>query len=391
MISAGPAAPAGHRLQAAHRLETVHGSVVLPTFLPDGTRASVRAVDSRDLATVGIQAVMVNAMHLAQRPGLQAVRRAGGLHHFMAWDGVIVSDSGGFQILSLIRKRGQIGSIRSNGVTFQESPDTKKIVLTPEKVIEWQFGLRSDVVIALDDCTGPEDSPAQQLASTERTIRWFRQARQAYDLQCRQRRTSEPPLLVGVVQGGTDPTLRQRCVDALVESGAQGFGFGGWPLNSAGELERDMFALLARITPPDAPLFALGVGRPEHLVSLCELDTRWIFDCTIPTRDARHGRLYAFKPDIASRQLTPDRSFYQNIYILDEENSRKDQPICPTCDCPTCQRYSRSYLHHLFRVKDGLADRLATLHNLRFYTRLLEMIRSGQLAGPAGREPGGQG
>lgn len=143
-----------------------------------------------------------------------------------------------------------------------------------------------------------------------------------------------------------------------------------------------MFALLSRITPPEAPLFALGVGRPEHLVSLCELDTRWVFDCTIPTRDARHGRLYAFVPEIADRLLTPDRSFYHNVYILDEENSRKDEPICATCDCPTCRRYSRSYLHHLFRVKDGLADRLATLHNLRFYTRLLEMIRAGRMARP---------
>ncbi|BCL14518.1 MULTISPECIES: tRNA-ribosyltransferase family protein [Micromonospora] len=381
MTSADSTAPAGPSL------DTAHGSVVLPTFLPDGTRASVRAVDTQDLTTVGIQAVMVNAMHLAQRPGLQTIRRAGGLHRFMAWDGVIVSDSGGFQVLSLIRKQGKTGAIRSNGVTFQESPTAKKIVLTPEKVIEWQFGLRSDVVVALDDCTGPEDSPAEQLASTERTIRWFRQARKAYDLQCRQRRSGEPPLLVGVVQGGTDPELRQRCVDALVESGAQGFGFGGWPLSAEGELEREMFALLSRITPPDAPLFALGVGRPEHLVSLCELDMRWVFDCTIPTRDARHGRLYSFVPEIADRLLTPDRSFYQNVYILDEENSRKDEPICATCDCPTCRRYSRSYLHHLFRVKDGLADRLATLHNLRFYTRLLEMIRAGRMARPGLGEP----
>jgi queuine tRNA-ribosyltransferase len=138
-----------------------------------------------------------------------------------------------------------------------------------------------------------------------------------------------------------------------------------------------MFRLLAAITPPDAPLFALGVGRPEHVVALCDLDQRWVFDCTIPTRDARHGRLYAFTPDIADRVLYPDRSFYQNVYIHDEKQSYADEPICATCDCLTCRRYSRSYLHHLFRVKDTLADRLATMHNLRFYTRLIGMLAGG--------------
>jgi len=360
-------------------LETRHGAVALPTFLPDATRASVRAVDTADLRSVGIEAVMVNAMHLAQRPGLKQIRRAGGLHSFMGWDGVIVSDSGGFQVLSLLRRQGNHSAIRGNSVTFEQ--DGRKIKLTPEKVVEWQFGLGTDVVIALDDCTGPEDSPAEQLASTERTIRWFRQASEAFDVQCRQRGgDGRPPLLVGVVQGGPDPELRRRCVDALVESGAQGFGFGGWPLDGDGVLELEMFRLLSTLTPPGAPLFALGVGKPEHLVTLTELDRRWVFDCTIPTRDARHGRLYSFVPDITTRALTPDKSFYRNVYITDEKNARVDEPLCPTCDCPTCRRYSRAYLHHLFRVRDGLADRLATLHNLRFYTRLLEMLRRGSTA-----------
>jgi queuine tRNA-ribosyltransferase len=355
-------------------IATPHGSLSLPTFLPDGTRASVRAVDAGDLRRVGIEAVMVNAMHLAQRPGMRTVKRAGGLHRFMGWDGVIVSDSGGFQVLSLLRTRGNLGAIRPGGVIFQESPESPKMKLTPEKVIEWQFGLGSDVLVALDDCTGPDDPPQEQRASTERTIRWFGQARKAYDRQCAQRRLDHPPLLVGVVQGGSDPELRRACAAAMIEAGAQGFGFGGWPLTADGVLELDMFKLLAEVTPPQAPLFALGVGKPEHLVSLCELDGRWVFDCTIPTRDARHGRLYAFVPDIEERGLSPDRGFYRHVYIHDADNSRCDEPICLTCDCPTCTRYSRAYLHHLFRVKDGLADRLATMHNLRFYTRLLGML-----------------
>jgi queuine tRNA-ribosyltransferase len=357
-------------------LVTPHGSIVLPTFMPDATRASVRGVDPLDLRAVGIQALMVNSMHLSRRPGLRQLKRSGGLHKFMGWDGVIVSDSGGFQVLSLLRRQGKTGAIRPGGVIFQESPGSPKVELTPQKVIEWQFGFQSDAVIALDDCTGPDDSPGEQLASTERTIRWFRQAREAYDRQCQQRRLAKPPLLVGVVQGGTDPDLRQRCVAALTDAGAQGFGFGGWPLDADGVLEIDMFRLLADLTPPTAPLFALGVGRPEHVVALCELDRRWVFDCTIPTRDARHGRLYAFVPDIGDRVLTPGRDFYRNVYINDEVNGRLDEPVCPTCDCPVCRRYSRSYLHHLARIKDGLAERFATMHNLRFYTRLLDMIRA---------------
>ena len=355
-------------------LATAHGSLALPAFLPDGTRASVRAVDGADLRSVGIQGIMVNAMHLAQRPGLRQVKRAGGLHRFMAWDGVIVSDSGGFQVLSLLRMQGKTSSIRPGGVIFQESRESPKIELTPEKVIEWQFGLGSDVVIALDDCTGPDDSADEQRASTERTIRWFGQARQAYDRQCRARRLDRPPLLVGVVQGGTDLELRQRCVQALTDAGAQGFGFGGWPLSADGVLELEMFRLLADLTPASAPLFALGVGKPEHLVALCQIGRRWVFDCTIPTRDARHGRLYAFAAGVSGADLSPDRGFYQNVYIHDAENSRVAEPVCLSCDCPTCLRYSRAYLHHLFRVKDGLADRLATVHNLRFYTRLLGML-----------------
>jgi queuine tRNA-ribosyltransferase len=352
----------------------IGGGIELPTFLPDATRASVRAVDVDDLRTVGIQALMVNAMHVVQRPGLRMIKKAGGLHGFMAWDGVIVSDSGGFQVLSLLRRQGKTSAIRPNGVIFQESPDTAKIELTPEKVISWQFGLGSDVVIALDDCTGPEDSPAEQLASTERTIRWFRQAAVAYEREVRVRR-GPAPLLVGVVQGGGDPELRERCVSAMIEAGAGGFGFGGWPLDADGALELDMFRLLSRLTPPDAPLFALGVGKPEHLVTLCEVDSRWVFDCTIPTRDARHGRLFSFLPDAGP--LRAGVPFYRGVHIYDEENARIEEPVDPGCDCPTCRRYGRAYLHHLFRVKDGLADRLATLHNLRFYTRLLDRLRAG--------------
>lgn len=379
MTSAAPS-PAGVTLA------TRHGSLSLPAFLPDATRASVRSVDAGDLGAVGIEAVMVNAMHLSQRPGIRQVKRAGGLHRFMGWDGVIVSDSGGFQILSLVRAQGKTGAIRPGGVIFQESPGSPKTELTPEKVIEWQFGLGSDVVIALDDCTGPDDPPAEQRASAERTIRWFRQARKAFDRQCQQRRLEQPPMLVGVVQGGSDPGLRRACAEAMIEAGAQGFGFGGWPLTADGTLELDMFRLLTELAPGQAPLFALGVGKPEHLVTLCGLDQRWVFDCTIPTRDARHGRLFAFAAGAGEGELAPGRSFYRHVYIHDTENSRQDEPVCPTCDCPTCRRYSRAYLHHLFRVKDGLADRLATMHNLRFYTRLLGMLK----ASPANRPLAGR-
>ena len=362
-------------------IQTAHGELPTPAFLPDATRGAVRATDAESVRAVGVRALMVNAFHVMIRPGADRVRRLGGLHRFMGWEGPVVTDSGGFQAMSLIRENPSAGSVRSDGLTYRVPGSERKLRLTPEKCIRVQLQLGSDVLIALDDCTRPEDSPELQRGSVERTVRWGQRCREEFERQCEQRRLGgRAPLLVGVVQGGGDEALRTECAQALMELGFDGFGFGGWPVDADGKLAIEIFALLARLLPPDAPRFALGIGKPEHVVAVAELGGRNVFDCTIPTRDARHHRLYTFERDPRKERPTADPGFYRCLYILDERFASENEPLEPDCDCPCCRRYSRAYLHHLFKIKDAQAERLATLHNLRFYTRLMEALTVGAAA-----------
>jgi queuine tRNA-ribosyltransferase len=357
-------------------LRTAHGPIVTPAFLPDATRGAVRETDLEGVASVGVRALMVNAFHVMLRPGADRVRRLGGLHRFMGWDGPIVTDSGGFQAMSLIRQRPGSGSIRPDGLHYKVPETGRKIRLTPEKCIQVQLQLGSDVIIALDDCAEPSEPEAAQRAATERTVAWARRCREEFVRQLEQRRLGDVrPRLVGVVQGGASQALREDCAGALIELGFDGFGFGGWPLAPDGTFTLELFALLSRILPADAPRFALGVGKPEHVAAVARLGGSWIFDCTIPTRDARHHRLYTFTRDPSSG-LGSARDFYRCLYMLDEKHAQDPGPVEAGCDCPCCRRYGRAYLHHLFKVKDAQAARLATLHNLRFYTRLVDALRA---------------
>lgn len=355
-------------------IQTRHGPLPRPTFLPDATRGAVRATDLAAVRAVGVQGLMVNAFHLAIRPGADRVRRLGGLHRFMGWDGPIVSDSGGFQALSLIRAQPGSGTIRRDGIVYKLAPGERRIRLTPEKSVRVGFQLGADVVIALDDCPAPDASAQELRRAVERTIDWARRGRDELARQLEGRREAVAPLLVGVVQGGPDEKLRRECAEALVDLGYRAFGFGGWPLDAEGALALESFQLLARLLPPEAPRFALGVGKPEHVVAVARLGGREVFDCTIPTRDARHHRLYTFVQEPAPRALPADASFYRCLHILDQRHANEDAPLEEGCDCPCCRRYSRAYLHHLFKIKDAQAEGLATLHNLRFYTRLLEAL-----------------
>jgi queuine tRNA-ribosyltransferase len=273
-------------------LETPRGPIRTPAFLPDATRGTVRAVDADDLRSVGVAALMTSAFHLSRRPGTRRVQHLGGIHRFNGWDGPIVTDSGGFQVYSLIRQSPGNGAIRENGVIFRDRDTGKREWFTPERSIRAQLQLGSDVLIALDDCTGHTETRADLEASVARTIKWFRQARLELDRQVEQRRLTGPlPPLVGVVQGGSDKELRTACAEALVDLGADAFGFGGWPIDAEGRLQFDQFETIDATLPPMAPLFALGVGKPEHLVRVASLGRPVIFDCSLPTRDARKHRL----------------------------------------------------------------------------------------------------
>jgi len=334
----------------------------------------VRGVDSRDLVACGVPGLMVNALHLSRNPGAGLIKAAGGLHRFMGWDRLIASDSGGFQLLSMIRANPRYGSVSTRGIHLVDlDRHHQRTLFTPEKSIRIQFDLGADLMICLDDCPRPEATPAENAASVDRTIAWARRCRAEFDRLWAARGHQFPvrPRLFAVIQGGYDPAGRARCAEGLLPLGFDGYGFGGWPLRPDGALAEDILGLTAELVPADLPRFALGVGRPENIVRGWQLGWQ-IFDCVLPTRDARHGRLYVFNDPDTPNVLAPD--FYHFLYVRDARHKRQDQPIAPGCDCPTCQRFPLAYLHHLFDISDPLAIRLATIHNLRFYTRLLEQI-----------------
>jgi queuine tRNA-ribosyltransferase len=357
----------------AEPLETHRGRLAVPTFLPDATRAGVRGASSDDLRAVGIEGVVVNAFHLLRRPGARVLQAAGGIHRFMDWDGPVLSDSGGFQVWSLIRQDPSRGVIRDNEVIFREPSTGEKWNLTPERIVSIQLQLGSDVVVCLDDCTDADAPDAEQERSVERTVRWARRSREAFDRGVAER-GGEPPKIFAVVQGGRVEALRRECAAELAGIGFDGYGFGGWPLDADGSLLADALGWVAESLPADAPKHALGIGRADHVVAAFALGYS-IFDCALPTRDARHGRLYAFRPGSAGRRPAPGDDFFRAIHIHDQHYRVEHSPVEDGCDCPLCARHSAAYLHHLFKVGDASAERLATLHNLRFYVRLFELLR----------------
>jgi queuine tRNA-ribosyltransferase len=357
----------------AEPLVTRRGTIAVPTFLPDATRAGVRGVTSQDLRDVGVEALVVNAFHLLRRPGARVVQAAGGIHRFMDWSGPILSDSGGFQVWSLIRQDPGRGVIRDNEVIFREPDTGEKWTLTPERVVNLQFQLGSDVLVCLDDATDADAPDVEQERSVERTVRWARRSREEFDRQAAQRRGEEPRIFA-VVQGGSVESLRRQCAGELAAIGFDGYGFGGWPFATDGSLLVDPLAWVTDALPPDVPKHALGIGRPDHVVRAFSLGYT-MFDSTLPTRDARHGRLYRFRAGWATRRPSPGDDFFHALRIHDPENRVDHGPIEEGCDCPACARHSIAYLHHLFKVGDLSAERLATLHNLRFYVRLFALLR----------------
>ena len=357
----------------AEPLETHRGRLAVPTFLPDATRAGVRGASSDDLRAVGIEGVVVNAFHLLRRPGARVLQAAGGIHRFMDWDGPVLSDSGGFQVWSLIRQDPSRGVIRDNEVIFREPSTGEKWNLTPERIVSIQLQLGSDVVVCLDDCTDADAPEAEQERAVERTVRWARRSREAFDRGVTER-GGDPPRIFAVIQGGRIEALRRQCAAELAGIGFDGYGFGGWPLDADGSLLADALGWVAESLPADAPKHALGIGRADHVVSAFALGYS-IFDCALPTRDARHGRLYAFRSGSAGRRPAPGDDFFRAIHIHDQRYRVDHSPVEDGCDCPLCARHSAAYLHHLFKVGDGSAERLATLHNLRFYVRLFELLR----------------
>ncbi|MBK8025730.1 MAG: queuine tRNA-ribosyltransferase family protein [Chloroflexi bacterium] len=347
------------------------GTLEFPVFLPDATRAVVRGVDSEDLERCGVPGLVMSTYHLMQHPGSSVVTSHHGLHNLSGWRGPIITDSGGFQVYSLVRENPKYGSLTEKGMVFR-TDDGSKYNLTPEKSIQLQVSYASDVVYCLDDCTHPDADDASQIDSVRRTIKWAKRCREVFDQLIEGKRLDENsrPRLFAVVQGGAVPALRKACAEALLEIGFDGYGYGGFPLDGENRLVEDMFAYLRELIPAQYPLHALGVGHPGHVKTCADMGYT-IFDSALPTRDARRGRLYRLLGDPSMGGT----DWFEFLYLEDGRHTRTAVPISDTCDCATCARYSIGYLHHLFEIEDALYVRLATIHNLRFMTRLMELLR----------------
>jgi queuine tRNA-ribosyltransferase len=350
-------------------LPTRRGDVSLPQFVPDATRAVVRGVPTSALPRSGVDAILVSTAHLASQPGSSVVRALGGVHRFMGWSGPVISDSGGFQAFSLLTGQKGLATVSDAGLSFRFSPKQRFRDLTPKTCIESQLHLGADIVYCLDYCTHPLAPDAEQEKSVGLTIRWAAECRAVFDRLTADTPPHQRPKLFAVVQGGQRADLRRKCADALMDLGFDGYGFGGYPI-AAGRLV-DEVELTARLLPPGSVLHGLGIGTPESLVAAWRCGYS-IFDCTLPTRNARRGVLYTH---LDTQHLGGEGRVSRITRIADERWVRASGSVDPDCDCDLCTQYSAGYLAHLFRVEDSLAHTLASVHNLRFYTRLTAMLR----------------
>ena len=360
------------------RLNLPSGEIRLPAFFPDATYGAVRAAGFEDVYDAGLHGLEMNSYHLYSKPGARLIKSLGGLRAFTGYKGAILTDSGGFQLYSMIRENPEYGEIREKEILFRPDRGAEKIHFTPEKCIQAQFMYGSEIMMALDLCTHPNDPMEDQERSVNLTVKWGKRCREEYDRLVKNMKGPKP-LLFGIVQGGRNAELRMECGRRLEEIGFDGYGFGGWPTDENGKILYDVLKMAADAMPDNKVKYAMGVGRPEEIVNLVKMGYS-LFDCVIPTREARHQRLYVFNEGMDNPEgvRVPDGKFYRFHYAMDDEHIRSSEPVDKTCDCVLCRNYSRAYLTHLFKVGDSQALRLATAHNLRFYGRLMEHIRNGR-------------
>ena len=337
------------------RIETEHGSFSTPAFLPVGTQGTVKSLTPEELVEVGVEAILGNTYHLYLRPGHGTIERLGGLHTFIHWDRPILTDSGGYQIFSLAKLR----KISEDGVTFQSHIDGSLHFLTPEKVVEIQRTLGSDIAMVLDECI-PYPSPYEYTkASTSLTTRWAKKSLE--------QKQETDPALFAIVQGGMYQDLREQSAQALVKMDFQGYAIGGVSVGEPKSLMRSVLEWTTPFLPENVPRYLMGVGTPEDILDAVMFGID-LFDCVLPTRNARNGMLFTSIGKMSIKQAQ---------YAEDE------RPIDETCACYTCRHYSRAYLRHLYLANEILSPRLNTIHNLYYYMNFIkitqEAIREGRL------------
>jgi queuine tRNA-ribosyltransferase len=337
------------------RIELAHGAVETPVFMPVGTYGTVKAMAPNELEEIGAQIVLGNTFHLWLRPGTEVIGAHGGLHRFMGWKRPILTDSGGFQVFSL----GALRKVREEGVTFASPVNGDRMLLTPEASMQIQRALDSDVVMVFDECTPHPATRDETADSMALSLRWARRSRAEFDAG------GNPNALFGIVQGGMHTDLRDESLAGLVDIGFHGYAIGGL---SVGEPKEEMLRVLDHVAPrlpPDRPRYLMGVGTPEDIVAGVEAGID-MFDCVLPTRNARNGWLFTRHGDVKIRNA----------------RHRADTgPLDPTCGCYTCRNFTRSYLHHLQRVNEILGARLNTIHNLHYYLTLTAELREAIAAG----------
>jgi queuine tRNA-ribosyltransferase len=339
-------------------LHTRHGVIETPVFMPVGTQAAVKALSPRNLLDdLDAQIILANTYHLFLRPGHERIERLGGLHQFMSWPRAILTDSGGFQVFSLDSLR----KVTAEGVLFRSHLDGDPHLFTPERTVDIQLALASDIMMMLDECLPYPSDYALALESMQRTVRW---ARAGYDHYLRRQKGLHCALFP-IVQGSMFPDLRRACAEALLELNAPGYAIGGLSVGEPRELSQEMVALTAPLLPPDRPRYVMGVGMPEELPRYVAHGVD-MMDCVLPTRNARNGYLFTSHGKIAIKQAQ---------YIEDAG------PLDPACSCYTCRTFSRAYLRHLFQAREILFSMLATLHNIHYYLGLMRTIRNAILSG----------
>ena len=337
----------------AGELITPHGMVPTPVFLPVGSQGTVKTLTPEEVKDIGLRMVLANTYHLYLRPGIDVVERVGGLHKFMAWDGAILTDSGGYQIFSLAPLR----KVSDEGVTFRSHIDGSEHFITPESIIHFQEALGADIIMVLDECTAYGDSLEKVRQATARTHQWAE--------RCQKAKKRDDQALYAIVQGGIYPELRHQSAGYLTSLDFAGYAIGGLSVGEPKEVTLAMVEETVPRLPADKPRYLMGVGSPEDIVEGVARGID-IFDSALPTRIARNGALFTGQ----GRRNISNAAFRQ-----------MESPFDPDCDCYTCRNFSAAYLHHLFKAGELLALRLATIHNLSFISRLMGEIRSAILDG----------
>lgn len=340
-----------HRDGAARRarLELTHGALDTPAFMPVGTYGTVKAMSPAELREVGAQIVLGNTFHLWLRPGVEVIGKHGGLHGFMGWDRPILTDSGGFQVFSL----GALRKIAEEGVTFASPINGDRLLLTPEESMRVQRALDSDVAMVFDDCTAYPATEKQAEASMRRSLRWAARSKEAF--------AGSRNALFGIVQGGVYESLREASLAGLTAVGFDGYAIGGLAVGEPQEARERILAHTAPRLPTDRPRYLMGMGTPEDIIGAVSAGID-MFDCVLPTRNARNGWLYTRHGDVKIR----------NARWRDDP-----RPLDESCGCYACRHFTRAYLHHLQKSNEILGARLNTVHNLHYYLELMRELRAG--------------